>query len=310
MKIDNAHLAAFAMVLREGSFEAAAKRLHVTPSAISQRVKLLEEHLGQVLLQRSTPTQATSAGMVLARFAEQVSMLEAEMLSEVGAPEMLGAAMQRVPIAVNVDSLETWFLSVFDVLPPGMQMCLDIRVEDQDHSAVLLREGTVMGAVSSSPDPTYGCTAEPLGVMRYLAVASPGFAQSYFATADREEALHHAPMLGFNRKDRLHDLFIAQLANTAQLSPTHFIPSVHGFVHAVARGLGWGLAPEALVAEGIAAGTLIDILPGQHLDVALYWHRWRMRSSFLDVIGVALKQAVQTGLRVSLLRGAGTLETR
>ncbi|SDP53428.1 LysR family transcriptional regulator, chromosome initiation inhibitor [Rhodoferax sp. OV413] len=298
MKIDNAHLSAFATVLREGSFEAAAKRLHVTPSAISQRVKQLEAHLGQVLLQRSTPTQATSAGMVLARHAEQVAMLEAEMLSEVGAPEMLGGATQRVPIAVNVDSLETWFLQVFELLPPGLPVCLDIRVEDQDHSAILLREGTVMGAVSSSAEPIHGCTAEPLGVMRYMAVASPGFAQTYFATGDREEALHRAPMLGFNRKDRLHDLFVAQRPNTAQLSPTHYIPSVRGFVHAVKRGLGWGLAPEALVAEGIAAGELLDILPSLHLDVALYWHRWRMRSAFLDLIGAALKQAVQTGLRV------------
>ncbi len=291
MKIDNAQLAAFAAVLREGSFEAAARRLHVTPSAISQRIKLLEERLGQVLLQRTTPCLATAAGKVLARFAEQVTLLESEMLGEVGAPDDPASSHLRLPIAVNADSLDSWFLAVFETVPNDAAISFDIRTEDQDHSAVLLREGTVMAAVSASPLPVQGCAVEPLGVMRYLAVTSPAHAARHFPAGVTADSLAHAPMLTFNMKDGLQERFIARFTAEAIRPPTHYIPSANGFVEVAKRGLGWGMMPELHVSRALSAGELVEIAPGHHLDVPLYWHRWRLASPALDALSAAVRSA-------------------
>jgi LysR family transcriptional regulator (chromosome initiation inhibitor) len=294
MNIDNAQLAAFAMVLREGSFEAAARQLHVTPSAISQRIKLLEERLGQVLIQRGTPCRATGAGTTLARFTEQLALLEAEMLSEVGAD---AGARLRLPLVVNADSLESWFLDVFEVLAGNAAITLDVRVEDQDHSAALLKEGVVMAAVSASPDPVQGCNVEPLGIARYQAVASPAFVGRYFHAGVSERSLALAPMLTFNRKDGLQRNFLALLGAEAAQPPIHFIPSSYGFVEVARRNLGWGMVPEQFVRAELASGELLEIAPGRFLDVPLFWHRWRLRSPALDALSAAVRRAAAASLR-------------
>jgi LysR family transcriptional regulator (chromosome initiation inhibitor) len=297
MKIDNAQLAAFAMVLREGSFEAAARRLHLTPSAISQRIKQLEERLGQVLLQRTTPCQATAAGKTLARFTGQLALLEAEMLGELGATATPWLAPVRMPIVVNADSLDSWFLGVFDNPSLKDRICFDVRVEDQDHSAALLREGSVMAAVSASPAAVQGCTVESLGVMRYRAVASTRFATRYFPNGVDEESLTHAPMLAFNQKDGLQLRFIELFSSQALALQTHFIPSTHGFVDVARLDLGWGMMPEHFVSTPLATGELVEIAPGRWLDVPLFWHRWRLNSPALNALSEAVHLAAAESLR-------------
>ncbi|NSX05125.1 LysR family transcriptional regulator ArgP [Cupriavidus gilardii] len=302
MKIDNGQLAAFAAVLQEGSFEAAARRLHVTPSAISQRMRQLEERLGQVLLQRGSPCQPTAAGRTLARYTEQLALLEAETLAELGDGNGLrgkDGMPLRVPLAVNADSLDSWFPASFDALPAEPAMVFDLRVEDQDHSATLLREGVVMAAVSASAEPVQGCTVEPLGIMRYLGVASPALIAEAFAGGVDAASLARTPMLAFNRKDALQARFIALLIGfdfQQPLPPTHYVPSTAGFVAFAQRGLGWGMMPEPFVREPLAHGTLAEFAPGRHLDVPLYWHRWRLRSPALDAITVAVRQAASKSL--------------
>lgn len=300
MNLDNAQLAAFSMVLRQGSFEAAARALHVTPSAISQRVKLLEERLGQVLLLRSTPCQATPAGKSLARFTEQLGLLEAEMLGELGATTVVegGApARLRMPIVVNADSLDGWFMEV--LADPALEgaISFDIRVEDQDHSAALLREGTVMAAISASAEAVQGCLIEPLGTMRYRAVASPGFMQRYFADGPNPFSLAAAPMLIFNRKDGLQYRFLAQLDAGTIEPPTHFVPSTHGFLEVALRGLAWGMLPEQFVSDALASGELVEIAPGHMLDVPLFWHRWRLNSQALQLLSAAVHRAARAAFQ-------------
>jgi LysR family transcriptional regulator (chromosome initiation inhibitor) len=306
MNIDNAQLAAFAMVLREGSFEAAARRLHLTPSAISQRIKQLEEGLGQVLLQRTIPCQATAAGRTLARFSEQLALLEAEMLGELGATARPWLAPVRMPIVVNADSLDSWFLGVFDNPSLREKISFDVRVEDQDHSAALLREGSVMAAVSGSPAPVQGCTVEPLGVVRYRAVASAGHVARYFSAGIDQQSLTHAPMLTFNRKDGLQQRFIALFTDQAVAAQTHFIPSTHGFVDVARRGLGWGMMPEHFVNAALASGELVEISPGRALDVPLYWHRWRLNSPALNALSEAVHLAAGKSLRSANARDDST----
>ena len=302
MKIDNAQLTAFASVLEAGSFEGAARRLHVTTSAVSQRIRLLEERLGQVLLQRGSPCRATEAGKHLARFAGQVALLEYEMLREVGLSDGEELVSLRIPVAVNADSLETWFMSVFDSLPTdGAEgsrgtLRLDIRVEDQDHSAVLLREGTVMAAVSSSDASVQGCNRELLGVMRYVAVASPEYVSRYLVSRPFDEAIARAPMLVFNTKDALQARFLALCSGNSMDPPAHYLPSVRGFLDAAIRGIGWGMIPAILARSSLEQGNVVEICPGQWLDVPLYWHCWRLDSPVLKALADAVRRAATSAL--------------
>lgn len=298
MKIDNAQLAAFAAVVREGSFDAAARRLHVTNSAISQRIKQLEERLGQVLILRGTPCCATQAGSALLRFAEQVDLLESELLLDLGVFGEDQRTTLRIPVAVNADSLDGWFLLAMERACLNSTLTLDIRVDDQEYSAAMLREGSVMAAVSASATPIQGCRAEYLGNMRYLALASAAFRDRHFGEGVTPESLANAPMLVFNNKDRLQHTFLESLAAGFRSPPTHYLPSTRGFIEIAKRSIGWGMIPEYMAKTHMQSGELVEIMPGHHLDVPLYWHCWRFSSPALEALSAAVRLSAREGLRM------------
>ena len=278
MNIDGEQLAALAAVIDEGTFEAAARRLHVTPSAVSQRIKALELSVGQVLVRRSRPCRATDGGDVLVRLAGQLALLETEALRAIGGA---GPAV-RVPIAVNADSLSTWFPGVVAGLPEGV--LVDLRREDQDHSAQLLRDGSVMAAVTSDARAVQGCRVRPLGAMRYLALASPAYRARWFGDGVHAGSLAHAPLLTFNRQDSLQERFLALVAGAQPSPPVHYVPSSSAFVELVRHGLGWGMVPDVAGRPLVDQGALVELAPGRHLDVPLYWQHWKLDSRTLDEV--------------------------
>ncbi|HEX6337724.1 MAG TPA: ArgP/LysG family DNA-binding transcriptional regulator, partial [Jiangellaceae bacterium] len=221
--LDPAQLAAFSAVIDEGSFEAAARRLHVTPSAISQRIKSLESRLGQVVVRRTRPAEPTEAGRVLLRLATQSQLIEHEALAALRCG--MDAEPLRVPLAVNADSLSTWFLPALANVPAKLAATFDVRAEDQDYSAALLREGTVMAAVTADSRPVQGCRVEPLGAMRYFAVALPEFCARFLPDGPRADALAGAPMLMFNRKDALQERFLHALTGERLSPPVTYLPT-------------------------------------------------------------------------------------
>lgn len=296
MKIDSGQLTAFAAVMREGSFETAARTLHITQSAMSQRIKQLETRLGQVLVQRSSPCCPTDSGKVLLKLAEQVALLEAETLRALAGYS--GTERVRLPIVVNTDSLESWFWSMLDSLPNGHAICIDLKVEDQDRSAILLREGTVMAAVTVDPGPVQGCEVQRLGAMRYMGVAAPTFVHRYFSSGVNSGAFDTAPMVIFDRNDSMQARFVAQFTPNTVNPPTHCVSSVLGFVEAAVRGLGWCMVPEQLARPRLQRGELAEIAPGHFLDVSLYWQRWRLNSDALKLVTEAVRLAARQWLRV------------
>lgn len=302
MNLLHPQLAAFAAVLDEGSFEAAARRLAVTPSAISQRVKALEDRLGQVLILRQSPCRATTAGAHLLRGVRQMQTLETETL-DILRPERAAATTPvTLAIAVNADSLATWLLGALASLHARHGLLFDLRVEDQDHSLALLRDGSVSGAVTAEARAVAGCAARPLGVMRYLPVASPAFVARHFAGGLDAAALGTAPLLVFNRKDALQWRFMRRITRARLAPPTHYLPSSTGFVEAAALGLGWCMAPESLLRQPLQDHTVQPIAPGHWLDVPLYWQHLAARSTALDQLTAALVAAAHRDLRQ---RGAG-----
>jgi LysR family transcriptional regulator, chromosome initiation inhibitor len=265
--VDAVQLQTFQAVVDTGSFEAAARQLHVTPSAVSQRIKALERSVGQVLVRRAKPATATAAGQALVRFAGQVALLEREALDQ-------ARDGTRVSIVVNADSLHTWFMPALAAVPGPRY---ELHTDDQDYTADLLRSGTAMAAVTAEHVAVQGCRLEKLGAMRYLPVGAPAFA------AD----LPSAPMVVYNRKDRLQHRF---LAGRAKDPPVHYVPATSAFVDAIRLGLGWGMVPEQVARPDIEAG-LYTRLGDAHLDVPLYWQYWKIESTVLADLTAAVKDA-------------------
>ena len=296
MSIDSSQLATLAAVVEEGTFEAAARTLHVTPSAVSQRIKALEQTVGQVLVRRTRPCRATDAGKPLLRLAGQVALLETEAVNAAEGQIGGGHVRTRVAVVVNADSLATWFLTALAALPDPT-VSFDLREDDEDHTAELLRDGTVMAAVTADNVAVQGCRIERLGAMRYFAAASPALADRMFPTGPTADALADAPMIVFNRKDRLQHRFVRSVTRRRLDPPIHYVPSGAAFLEAIRLGLGWGMLQEQLAVHELAAGRCVRLDDRRHLDVPLYWQHWRLESAVLSSLTASVMAAAAASLR-------------
>ncbi|QGG40757.1 LysR family transcriptional regulator ArgP [Aeromicrobium yanjiei] len=288
--MDLAQLEALAAVVDEGSFDAAAGALHLTPSAVSQRIKALEASAGQVLVRRTRPAAATDAGAAYVRLARQVAALVHETQARVGVDSVV-----TVPIAVNADSMATWLLPALATLPPTVTF--DLRRDDQAHTADLLRSGSVMGAITSDAQPVQGCRSERLGAMRYRPMATPGLVEQWFAGGVDAASLARAPMVVFDRRDDLQDQYLRRRSRSRLSPPRHHVPATADFAQAVLLGLGWGMLPDEQSLEPERQGSLVELDPGQHVDVALHWQQWTLHTPALDAVADAIREAAARQLR-------------
>jgi LysR family transcriptional regulator (chromosome initiation inhibitor) len=295
MRFQTDHLHALVAVLEEGTFEAAARRLRVTASAVSQRIKAMEQIAGQVLVQRVTPVITTEAGDVVLRYARQMQLLEADTTRALD-DDLRDAGKRSMALAVNADSLATWFLDALAALPPSVDVAFTISREDQEHTTSLLRAGTVMAAVTSTPEPVQGCRSEKLGVMRYRAVCSPVFRDRWLAGEAVPWRLAGVPVVNFDRRDLLQDDFFQRVRGQSLDAPRHYVPASADFARAVVLGLGWGLLPEQQCLTEIAGGELVELAPSAPIDVPLYWQRWNLDSQLLDDVTDAVRSAAARSL--------------
>lgn len=310
---DPAALECLAALADAGSFERAAQQLSITQSAVSQRLRTLETGLGRLLVVRSRPLRLTEPGKVLLRYARQMQAMRADMSRE------LGAALsqdERLPIAVNADSLATWVLPALDeVVLAGQRegYGLELIVDDQDFTHDWLREGAVLGCVSTVAEALRGCSATPLGCMRYVAVASPGFVAEHLPQGLHRGNFASVPWLVFNRKDDNHSVWVSQAfgVRAPRLRERH-VPATEAHARAAVMGWGIGVMPEQMAAGWLARGELLALHPSVHVDVLLHWHQWRLssqttettspgagppRAGTLDRIGRALAEGAARALR-------------
>ncbi|QZN84364.1 LysR family transcriptional regulator ArgP [Cellulomonas sp. C5510] len=291
--VDLPQLRALLAVVDEGSFEGAAHALHLTQSAVSQRIRALETAVGQVLVRRTRPAGVTAAGAVYLRLARQVLGLEAEARAAVSAAP--GPGRPVLPVAVNSDSLGTWVLPA--LAPLADEVRFELHREDQDHSADLLRDGVVVAAITTAARPVQGCTSHRLGVLRYRPVVAAARAGTDFPDGPTPEALAAAPLVVFDRKDDLQDRYLRERGVDPAAPPRHHVPATADFALAVRLGFGWGLLPEADAAAGEREGALVDLDPGRHVDVTLYWQQWTLPTAALRRTGDAVREAAAAALR-------------
>lgn len=291
MDLMPAQLAALVAITDHGTFEAAARHLNVTASAVSQRIRALEAEVGQVVVQRTTPCRPTAAGEVLVRLARQTQLLHDEVRDALahGHPGTVD-----LPVAVNADSLATWFGEVMGEVATWAGVALRLHVEDQAFSADRLRAGGVLAAVTSEPTAVQGCSVEHLGLLRYVPAATPELAERW--RRGRVPDWAAMPVVVFNEKDSLqHDLLAARGVDEPPV--VHRVPTSADFREAVCRGLGWGMIPVPQLAPMVEQGRLVPLGSRLHVDVPLHWQRWRLESPTLDRLTDAVRRASRRTLR-------------
>ena len=286
---------AVAMVVQTGSFEGAARALGVTPSAISQRVRALEDRLGTVLIERASPCRATAAGDALCRHIELVGLAERDLMAQLPAS---ACQTDRVTlsVAVNSDSLATWVLPALAGFARDADILLDIAVDAEDHTTAWLKSGRVVAALTAVAKPVPGCKSIALGSLRYHATASPGFVQRFFSDGVTLAALAHAPALTFNQKDQLQNEWVQAVFGQRLAPPTHWLPSTQGFVTAVVQGLGWGMNPASLVQEHLRSGQLVELIADTAFDRPLFWQINRRAAQPLRALSDALRRHAREAL--------------
>ena len=270
------HLETLLAIVEEGSFEVAASVLGISPSAVSQRIKALEASTGRVLVRRANPVGATEAGEILVQAARRMAWVQAE------TDARLGQRLARVPlsVAINSDSLATWFTQVLSDTAQRGDVALRIRIEDEARTLAMLRRGDVLGAVTREHSPVSGCDSTFLGTMRYFAVAAPHIAEGFHSGRFTWETM---PLVGYGPNDQVLDdamreRFIDSHVVRARVSQ---IPSSEGYLEAVRVGLGWGLLPQAQAQPLVESKELL-LLDDHQLDIDLYWQRWRLESEVLS----------------------------
>ncbi|GAA3331961.1 LysR family transcriptional regulator ArgP [Curtobacterium albidum] len=303
LRLQRDHLETLLAAVDHGTLDAAARALSITPSAVSQRIKAMEQQLGRVLLQRTTPVAPTADGEVVLRHARQARLLDDETARALGVGPDGDAALPVVPsvaLAVNADSLGTWFLDALALVRADTEVVFDLHREDQDRTAELLRAGTVMAAVTAEADPVQGCSSVLLGVDRYRAVASPAFVARYLDGADTErrmtDRLDRVPLVDYDRDDDLQQGYLRRVLGHAPGGPRHFVPTSADFARAVTLGFGWGMLPEAQCLQGLRGGSLVELTPGRRADVALWWQRWNLASPLLERVTDAVRTTAREWL--------------
>jgi len=293
-------LECLAAIVEEGGFERAAQRLSITQSAVSQRLRALEAQVGTVLIVRSRPLKPTSAGQLLLKHTKQMRLLRADLerdLKEL-APSSTGGGRddERISIAINADSIATWALPALDGLArDGLPM--EIIADDQDFTQEWLREGQVLGCVTTLRQALRGCKVVPLGAMRYIAVAEAQYAQQRCPRGLTAHNFRDVPFLAFNRKDDMQSEFVGKAFGLKRVTLNQlFVPSSEGQVRAVLAGWGASVVPELLARGLLEQGRLVNIAGAFSLPIQLYWHCWNLESVVLDQLTAALKRAAAASL--------------
>lgn len=294
--LDYPALAALGAVIREGSFERAAVALGITPSAVSQRVRALEERLGAMLVVRGQPCQPTDLGRSFCAHLDRVSLLEADLAPRLSSDAAIEPSRNALKVAVNSDSLATWFPQAAAVFGLATGVPLDLTLDDETETANRLRSGEVLAAVTADAGSVPGCRTVPLGALRYAACASPDFVARFFTGGVTGEALSKAPCLRFDRRDMLQTRWAKETLGIEFNAPTYTAASTHAFIDLAVAGLAWGMQPIMLAENHIAAGRLIELKPSSRIDVTLHWTVARLPVASLRHLTDAVRSAASKAL--------------
>ncbi|MGI9281926.1 MAG: LysR family transcriptional regulator ArgP [Endozoicomonas sp.] len=287
--LDYKLLDALAAVITHGSFEKAAQVLSITQSAVSQRIKLLEQRIGRPLLIRTSPVKPSPIGRQLLRHAQQVQSLENQLMKNLSGDKTV--SWQTVRLAVNADSLATWLPAVLQGLF-NEGILTELTVDDQDVTTDYLKEGEVMGCLASSAKVVQGCRCDFLGNMEYIAVATPAFYQTFHS-----KPFSQIPTVHFGRQDELQNRFLKKYFQLEPGQfPAHVLPSVEAILQAARSGIAYGIVPRMQALPHLIDEELVEMTPGKSLSVPLYWHYWQLETAVLKKVSALMMREARKQL--------------
>ncbi len=297
MEFDYDSLVALAAVVREGGFDAAAKSLDVTQSAVSQRIKQLEDKVGSVLIVRGRPCVPTEIGLQLCQHVEQVTLLQHELSDRMNTMiDKKGTRAATIRIAVNNDSLASWFPQVINRAAGELGIRFDVIPDDQDHTEQSLKSGDALAVVTAVEKPVQGCRRISLGAMEYMAVASREFYDAHFSKGVSIKTLKSAACLAFDRKDTIQEQWM-MLCFGESFSPlTHMVPSYEGYVECCLNGTAWGLVPSVVGLPHIKSGKFVELVPDKRIKISLHWQSSTQSSEILRLLGDIVTEEAQVHL--------------
>lgn len=273
LSLDYKLLAALSAIIEAQSFDIAAKSLFISQSAISQRIKLLEEKIGQPVMIRSQPIELTLIGEQLLNHYKNIQQLENELLPEILPNNPIKPI--KVSLAVNADSIATWFIKALTPFLKVNRVELNLLLVPEDRTLEKLRTGEALGAVSVEEKPLKGFRSVKLGVMKYCLVASKNFYDEYFSEGVTQQSLKMAPAVSYDHKDNMHIHFIEKHFNLpANEYYCHSVGSSEAFVELAKQGVAYCLVPELQIEKELASGDLVKLCPDKQLLISLYWHSW------------------------------------
>lgn len=297
MDFDYDSLVVLAAVVRTGSFEAAAKSLDVTQSAVSQRIKQLEEKVGSILILRGRPCVATEDGLLLCQHVEQVTLLQHELAEHLASRgEGEGTATVSIRIAVNSDSLATWFPDVIRIAADELNVRVEVIPDDQEFTEERLRSGDALAIVTSTDRAIPGCQTYPLGSMDYMAIASPEFVARYLGEGITARSLSRSPSIRFDRKDTLPQQWLELAFGETRKLSSHYVPSYEAHILACAQGIGWAMMPSESVNPLIDAGKLVELVPNVRVEIPLFWTSRSQSSSILNKLAQTVSDVAKDRL--------------
>ena len=270
-------------VLTEQSFESAALALNITQSAISQRIKQLEQLVAKPVLIRSQPLQATATGQKLLAHFRKVRQLEYDLAGDI----MPDSAPSSIPIsiAVNADTLASWFIEALTPLLKTQPIELNIQVTNEVDTQKLLKKGEVLAAISSQKQSFSGVKVEYIGTLDYILCANQDYINKYFKGGLTIENLNKAPCIDYDQRDKMHSDYLKKhFAIEQAIYPCHRIRSSEVVVTMALAGLAYALIPTTQADEHLASGALINLAPDKHLKMPLYWHSWALERGVQKLI--------------------------
>ncbi|MCF6371365.1 LysR family transcriptional regulator ArgP [Rhizobium halophilum] len=294
--LDYPALAAVAAVLREGTFERAALSLGITPSAVSQRVRGMEERIGAILVIRGNPCLPTKLGLSLCAHFDRVRLLETDLAPDLAFPADKERSRVPLKVAVNADSLATWFPEAARSFGNTSSLPLHLVLDDEAYTGDRLRSGEVVAAVTADARSVQGCRLVPLGSLRYAACASPDFLARFFPHGISAAQLAEAPCLRFDRRDGLQARWARETYGIELDAPTYTVASTHAFIDLAVNGLAWGMQPVQLAEPHIADGRLVELDPKVRIDVKLNWIVAGLPIASIDHLTKAVRSSAQNAL--------------
>jgi DNA-binding transcriptional LysR family regulator len=270
-----ANLECFAKSAELGSFSQAARRLALTPAAVSRNVSVLERNLGLRLFHRSTRKLAlTEAGesflQAMGGPLEELQTAIAEALS--GASEPAGVLKVSLPPSLGM-------MHVLPLLPGFMARYPRIRPEwhFENRPVDLLAEG-YDAAIGGGFELPPGVVARELAVVRVIAVASPSYMKGRTPPADPSGLAQLSGIVmrslktGRIRASMMRDTAGSEMP--APLPETIIVNDPAAVRNIALLGLGVALLAIPDVQPDLERGALVRLLPGWYADagaLSLYY---------------------------------------